>query len=90
MEIDFLLIPRSAQQNCVGNDQLINGAYVMKSYATYLGNRDERYRDFKFPKLLAGNHSSIRDCVAALKILNLMSDSGSITVPKLWWKFWKD
>ena len=90
MEIDFLLIHQSAEQVDVGTDQLINGACIMKAYASFLGNGDERYRDYNFPKLPAVDHSSIGDCVAALKILKLMSDFVRIAVPKLWWKFRKN
>ena len=47
---------------------------VMLRYADFLGEWNERYRNFKWPKLAGGDHSAVGDCLATLEVIREMAE----------------
>jgi len=46
---------------------------AMLRYAEYVGNWNENYQNFKWPKLEGGDHSALGDCRATLEIIKKMA-----------------
>jgi DNA polymerase-3 subunit epsilon len=46
---------------------------IMKQYSKFVGEWNDYYDNYRFQRLLAGDHSAIGDCQSALKILKKLS-----------------
>jgi DNA polymerase III subunit epsilon len=55
-----------------------SGECVMRWYSQFIGDWDARRRSYRWQKLPSGDHSALGDCIATLKIINLMAGSETV------------
>lgn len=85
---DIRLIEQTAKQD--GFDlRHIDTRCIMLMYAEYLGDWNDYYGNYRWPKLYGGDHSAIGDCKATLKAIEGMASTDMKVIPKQWWEFWK-
>ncbi len=69
---------RMIEQTCTaeGCDQIhIVSTCVMKQYSKFIGEWNESRHNYRWQKLPGGDHSSLGDCRATLKILKQMAET---------------
>lgn len=73
VKFDSRLIKQTSKHDGVSIEPVM-GHCVMKDYAEFVGEWSEYHGNYKYQKLLGGDHSAIGDCLATLDVLKTMKE----------------
>lgn len=84
-QYDARLIAQTAEQDefKIKEFQLL---CAMIAYSQFVGEWSDYHRNYKYQKLIGGDHTAIGDCKATLKILQKMANTEKTQLPKRWWQ----
>lgn len=85
-EFDARLIAQTALQDEIKLNEF-NALCIMIGYSTFVGEWSEYHGNYKFQKLIGGDHTAIGDCRATLEVIKRMANTNTIEIKKKWWGF---
>lgn len=88
-EFDKRLLFQTFTQDNVSTKWNLKGDCAMYPYAAFVGDWNEKYRNYTWKKLPSSEHNCIGDCKATLKLIYKMANTPFLQEPKKWYEFWK-
>lgn len=81
-EFDKRMIEQTLRADELAFSEQIIGRCIMLSYSKYVGQWNPLYEDFKYQRLVGGDHTAIGDCYATLALIKKMAEDDAVPIPE--------